>query len=174
MRRLLSAISVSSALLFAVAAHADTFSTSGFVGTPPAGVSQSVIYDSGTFGTQGSLTILDFNLSNTSGGYVNGTENATFVLTLSGAFGTETITQNGTISFFYGPGITNITGFTPTSQTITGVDAFSVPSYGFYNLTDGQISANVLPMPTPEPGSLALLGTGALGLAGVVRRRLFA
>jgi fibro-slime domain-containing protein len=34
---------------------------------------------------------------------------------------------------------------------------------------DGGI--NVTSSPTPEPGSLALLGTGVLGLAGVVRRR---
>ena len=38
-----------------------------------------------------------------------------------------------------------------------------------YKLT---IDPEVGPAPTPEPGSLALLGTGALGVFGVVRRRL--
>ena len=38
-----------------------------------------------------------------------------------------------------------------------------------YNLS---IDPAAAPTPTPEPGSLALLGTGALGVFGVVRRRL--
>jgi len=33
-------------------------------------------------------------------------------------------------------------------------------------------SATVVDAPIPEPGTLALFGTGALGLAGVIRRRL--
>lgn len=38
-----------------------------------------------------------------------------------------------------------------------------------YSLT---IDPSVAPSPTPEPGSLALLGTGALGAVGLLRRRL--
>ena len=38
-----------------------------------------------------------------------------------------------------------------------------------YSLT---IDPAMAPAPTPEPGSLALLGTGALGAFGVLRRRL--
>jgi hypothetical protein len=42
---------------------------------------------------------------------------------------------------------------------------------GFANITIGAAS---VPTATPEPGSLVLMGTGLLGFAGVVRRKLFA
>jgi hypothetical protein len=43
---------------------------------------------------------------------------------------------------------------------------------GFANVTIG--AASVPTGATPEPGSLVLMGSGLLGLAGAVRRKLFA
>ena len=42
---------------------------------------------------------------------------------------------------------------------------------GFYQLNSGSFVAGTPPATTPEPGTLALMGTGLAGLAGVIRRR---
>ncbi|HXS13518.1 MAG TPA: PEP-CTERM sorting domain-containing protein [Acidobacteriaceae bacterium] len=65
---------------------------------------------------------------------------------------------------------------TPTNTVLLGAGSHTLQI--FYADQD-QVAAslvfqdNGIPVnPTPEPGSLALLGTGVLGLAGTVRRRL--
>ena len=53
--------------------------------------------------------------------------------------------------------------------------SFTTANGEFWNGFTLGLSPNVGPPPTvPEPGTLTLLGTGLLGLAGVVRRKLFA
>ncbi len=68
---------------------------------------------------------------------------------------------------------------TTNSGTLVGFQSGSIESGNvsglldatvYYTILSGTISA--APSPTPEPSSLALLGTGILGFAGILRKRL--
>ena len=79
----------------------------------------------------------------------NGTHNYTLTGTLSGALGNGTAVQGVTVQLTIN----------------TGKGFFN----GMTNISSGDTSITVT---TPEPGSLSLMGTGLLGLAGLVRRKL--
>jgi hypothetical protein len=109
--------------------------------------------------------------------------NQTYTSTSSGgnlAIFTVSTDANGDIVGYWRVDVTSILGGGAIYFTTYGVDqeyVYNIPGYssGFDAVTTsaGSWSPNgpVSPSVTPEPGSFALLGTGLLGVAGVVRRR---
>jgi hypothetical protein len=77
------------------------------------------------------------------------------------------VTGNG---FFTGTGTVNYTNspatFLFTSQYVPGQAVGTITSFSS--------SASAVPAPVPEPASLALFGTGLLGVVGIARRRFSA
>jgi hypothetical protein len=102
--------------------------------------------------------------------------------------GTLHLTSSLLVNIFHDDGfiltLNGSTFFTAPDATSPENNSFTIPS-GDYNVglyyaeVDGApavLTTNLplsnTPLPTPEPSSIALLGTGLLAAAGVVRRRL--
>ena len=94
-----------------------------------------------------------------------------------GYYGTTNTSQHGFLydiatgqyTFLDDPNQAVINGVSVTQ--ITGISD-SGEITGFYVGADG-IQHGFFAVPTPEPGSLLLMGTGALGLTAVLRRMRF-
>ncbi|HEY1208034.1 MAG TPA: PEP-CTERM sorting domain-containing protein [Terracidiphilus sp.] len=97
------------------------------------------------------------------------------VLTTSGGDATFTIVGPLNIIYdasdgllFNGDGTLTLTGFAPTEGLVSFSSNVSGASTGW----TFEISANGAPPPViPEPGTMTLLGTGLLGLAGMLRSK---
>ena len=157
------------ALALPTAALAGSIDYAGFATTTAATVTGSV--------SSGAVDLTFHQLSINGGASTAGTVDISVTTSLVGGVwtitgGTVTVSDASSTLLFKGTfsggtalqsgGMLSLNGITTAGVTVAGV--VNVAGFGWFGSSDTVV--------TPEPGTLGLLGTGLVGLAGIVRRKL--
>ena len=126
-------------------------------------VSSGSLANSATFGAGGTFTITGNGMNGAPSGVI-------FTGTFSSGTWTLVTLANGTHNYTFTGSLTGTTG--SGYVTVGAIMQLSVNTgRGYFNGKQDLSSGNTN-IVVPEPGSLGLLGTGLIGLAGIVRRKL--